>query len=312
MEFIRSFKKLSKKDVGIAGGKGAQLGEMTKAGMPVPEGFVVLTDSFDSFIKENRLNEKIKAELKNADIEKIDSVKRASKNIQSAILKGLIPAGIKKSILNEYGSIKLKLVAVRSSATAEDAADASWAGELDTYVNIDKQGLLDAVKKCWASLFTERAITYAKHKKIDEGKISVAVVVQKMVQSEISGVCFTVNPVTNNQKQIMIEAGFGLGESVVAGTITPDKYIVNKEEMFIEEIIVNKQETMISKKGMETIKSNVSKERQEKQKLEGKQIVELAELCKKIESHYGKPQDIEFAFEKNKLYILQARPVTTI
>ncbi|MFH1587946.1 MAG: PEP/pyruvate-binding domain-containing protein [Candidatus Diapherotrites archaeon] len=249
-ELVLSFKYLNKKSVSIAGGKGAQLGEMLSAGINVPNGFVVLTHSFDLFLKENELEKRIEEELKKAKTKDTKSIDKASKNIRAMVEKGLMPEEIKKNILFEFKKMNLNFVAVRSSATAEDSADASWAGELDTYTNETEKTVLNAVKKCWSSLFTPRAIFYSKEKKF-KGKISVGVVVQKMVDSEVAGVAFTRHPITKNNNQIMIEAGLGLGESVVSGAITPDNYIINKKEMFIEEIQVNEQKKMITKKKKE-------------------------------------------------------------
>ncbi len=312
MSFVLPFKKLSGKSVKIAGGKGAQLGEMLNAGIPVPNGFVVLTDSFDLFLKENSLDKKIGAELKKANPKKTASVDNASKNIRSLIAKGKTPKEVETAVLKEFFSLKAEYVAVRSSATAEDAADASWAGELESYTNVTKSGLLDAVKKCWSSLFTPRAIFYRIEKKLSKKAVGVAVVVQKMVNSGVAGVAFTVNPITENKNEMVIEAGLGLGESVVAGKITPDKYVVNKEEGFIENIEVNAQEKMLSRIKGKTKEVSVPKNIRETQKLTGRQIMELAEVCRKIENHYKFPQDIEFALEKAKIFIVQTRPITTL
>ncbi len=312
MNFVQPFKKLNKKSVSIAGGKGAQLGEMFNSKIPVPDGFVVLVDSFNYFIEANQLEKVIKAELKKVNPKKTDSVNKASENIRKQIGKGKVPAEIEKSILKEFSSLKANYVAVRSSATAEDAKDASWAGELETYTHIQKKGLIQAVKKCWSSLFTPRAIFYRIEKKLSSKKVAVAVVVQKMVESESSGVVFTVNPITKNREEIIIEAAFGLGESVVSGAVTPDKYVVNKKEMFIENIEVNQQEHLLTLKAGKTQKVKVKTSEQENQKLSGQKIIELAGLCKKIEAHYNFPQDIEFGLEKDKLFILQTRPITTL
>ncbi|MFH1663776.1 MAG: PEP/pyruvate-binding domain-containing protein [archaeon] len=311
MNFVLPFKKLSRKSVSVAGGKGAQLGEMFNSKIPVPNGFVVSAESFDFFLKENNLNPFIESELKKVNQKKTDSVNTASEKIRKEISRAKMPKETEKEILKEFTELKANYVAVRSSATAEDAKNASWAGELESYTHITKKDLLNSVKKCWSSLFTPRAIFYRKEKKL-KGKISVGVVIQKMVESDSSGVVFTVNPVTKNKNEIVIEAAFGLGESVVSGAVTPDKYLVNKTEMFIENIEVNKQEHMLALKNGKTTKIQVKKSEQENQKLSGKQIMELAELCKKIESHYNFPQDIEFALEKQKLFILQSRPITTL
>lgn len=312
MNFVFPFKKLNRKSVSIAGGKGAQLGEMYRKGIPVPNGFLVLTDSFNLFLKENKLEEAIEKELKKVNAKKTDSVNNASKKIRSIIAKGKVSREVEKSILKEFNELKAKYVAVRSSATAEDAKDASWAGELETYTNVMKKDLMEKVKLCWSSLFTPRAIFYRIEKKLKGKEVSVGVVVQKMIESEVSGVAFTVNPVTNNENEIIIEAAYGLGESVVGGKVTPDRYTVNKKENFIENIEINAQEKMVTRiKGKEK-EVKVKASEQENQKLSGEQIMRLAEICKNIEGIYNFPQDIEFALEKNKFFILQTRPITTL
>jgi pyruvate,water dikinase len=311
-ELVLPFGKISSNSVSIAGGKGAQLGEMFNAGIPVPKGFVVLTPSFEMFLKENNLKEKISAALGAASQSDAQSIEDASEKIRAMVEKGSFPKEVEKAALKEFESLKLRLVAVRSSATAEDSKQASWAGELETYTNVAKKELPAMVRKCWGSLFTSRAIFYRLEKKLGAEDVSVAVVVQQMVDSEAAGVCFTANPVTNDTGQIVIEAAYGLGESVVSGTVTPDRYTVKKSGMFIENIEVNAQEKMIAKVNGKTMEIAVKKHLQEKQKLEGKQILELAAICTKIESHYGFPQDIEFATGKGKIFILQTRPITTI
>jgi pyruvate,water dikinase len=318
IEFIAPFKQLRRESVARAGGKGAQLGEMLNAGLPVPNGFVVLTASFDYYTNNamvdpktsiDELAYKLISELDVSDVKKINAV---SEQIKHAIMKGKMPKEMEQAVLSAYDALKANYVAVRSSATAEDAADASWAGELESYTHITKKNLLETVKKCWASLYTPRAIFYRIEKKLRHEEVAVAVVVQKMVESEVAGVAFTVHPVTNDEKKIVIEAGLGLGESVVSGKITPDNYIVDKDEMFIEDITVSNQQTMIKKVKGESQEIKVPGKDQEKQKLTGQQIIQLAEICKNIEAHYKHPQDIEWAVEGNEFFIVQSRPVTTL
>ncbi len=312
MSFILPFKELGKEHVSIAGGKGAQLGEMTQAGISVPPGFVVLTAAFEEMLEENSLKQVINELLKKTASLDNEAIEEASKEIRDIISKAKIPQNVEKEILSYYKELDAPLVAVRSSATAEDAAAASWAGELETYLNVTHESLLYSVKKCWSSLFTARAIFYRVEKGLLGKSISVAVVVQKMVQSEVSGVAFTVHPVTKDYNQMVIEAGFGLGEAIVGGLITPDNYVIDKEEDLIVDIMVSQQEKMICKQDGVTQEFPVPAEKQEQQKLDGKQIMELASLCKLIEKHYGKPQDIEWAFAEGKFYITQSRPITTL
>lgn len=309
--FTRTFQKLSKRDVGIAGGKGASLGEMAGAGLPVPPGFVILAGTFDYFLEKTNLAEKIEAMLKKVKHTDSKSVDKASKDIRGLIAKVKMPQDLQIAIQADFKNLKAKFVAVRSSATAEDSKDASWAGELNTYLNIEEKGLIEAVKKCWGSLFTSRAIFYRFEKKFQKQKVSVAVVVQKMVQSEISGISFTVHPVTKDKNQMVIEAGFGLGEAIVGGLVTPDSYIVNKQNLSLMDINVSTQNFAIIKSQNGNIHKKLGKEGS-KQKLQIKQITELAKICKNIEKHYKSPQDIEWAFEKGKFYITQSRPITTL
>lgn len=265
MAFILPLSVLRAEDVPTAGGKAAQLGEISSFGLPVPPGFVVTTTGFRNDSEE-----------------------------------------FKSELLKTFDELGQEYVAVRSSATCEDSVDASWAGELETYLNVDKGGLLEAVRNCWASIDSDRALAYRRNLGLAKGK--VAVIVQEMVDADVAGVCFTVHPVTRNEGHMVIEAGFGLGETVVSGMITPDNYVVDKESLKIEDSNVNTQKMKITTGGEEQL----SPEEGSKQKLSEEKIVELASLCKKIEKHYGFPQDIEWAVKDGEIFILQARPVTTL
>lgn len=322
MSHIKSFKQLSKTDVNIAGGKGASLGEMTGAKIPVPPGFVVLSSAFDRFLEETNLKEDIAARLKKVNPNDINSVDKASAAIRDMIHDHSMPKDLEKEILSAFAKLDTKYVAVRSSATAEDSAIASWAGELETYLNTEKKNIPERVKRCWSSLFTPRAIFYRHEKNLIDHYVSVAVVVQKMVQSEISGIAFTVHPVTEDPDQMIIEAGYGLGEAIVSGQITPDSYIVSKSEMSIVDINVGEQTRMLARKTDKT-KGQADEENNSnhwvtldkkgvQQKLTGKQIIKAAEMFVNIEKHYGFPCDIEWAMEGEKLYITQSRPITTL
>ncbi|MDD4611305.1 MAG: PEP/pyruvate-binding domain-containing protein, partial [Patescibacteria group bacterium] len=306
--YIKTFKQLTKKDTAIAGGKGASLGEMTNTKIPVPPGFVVLADAFDRFLEETDLAQNITAIIEKVNYNDVNSVDKASNVIRDLIHDEKVPEDLKKEIVQEYKKLKCKFVAVRSSATAEDSSVASWAGELETYLNTTEKTLLENVKKCWSSLFTPRAIFYRKEKKMLDTKVSVAVVVQKMVESEISGICFTVHPVTEDRNQMIIEAGLGLGEAIVSGSITPDSYVLDKRNWLMIDTNISEQERKIIRGkngGINWVK--VPKTEQEKQKLTNRQIIELAKICANIEKHYKKPQDIEWALEKGKFYITQSR-----
>jgi len=311
--FTKNFKQLSYKDVGEAGGKGASLGEMSGAKLPVPPGFVVLAKAFDQFLRETDLEVEVAAILKKVNYKDINSVDKASNVIRDLIHDQPMPNDIKKEILTEFKKLKAKFVAVRSSATAEDSSVASWAGELETYLDTIEKNLLDNIRKCWSSLFTPRAIFYRQEKEMLKTKVSVAVVIQEMIASEISGIVFTVHPVTKNKNQLIIEAGWGLGEAIVSGQVTPDAYVINKRDLSILDINIAKQDMMIVRKSGGGVKhAAVAKAKREKQKLSGKQIIELAKICAQIEKHYKQPQDIEWAMAKGKIYITQSRPITTL
>jgi len=310
--FTKTFKQISKKDVSIAGGKGASLGEMTNAKISVPPGFVVSASSFDRFLEETDLYVEIRAILKKVKIKNIDSVEEASEIIRDLMADAKFPKDIGDEIKKEYRKLGAKQVAVRSSATAEDSSIASWAGELESYLNVTEKNLLKLVKKCWSSLFTPRAIFYRFEKNLQDRKVSVAVVVQKMIQSEVSGITFTVHPVTKDKNQMVIEAGYGLGEAIVGGMITPDTYVISKKDNMILDVNVSQQEKMIIRSAQGTKDASVPKAKQSKQKLTGPQIIKMAQLCAKIEKHYKFPQDIEWAIEKGKIHITQSRPITTL
>jgi len=229
MKYTKDFTELNKNDADTAGGKGASLGEMTQAGIPVPPGFVLLADTFDYFISERDIVQEIRAILDTVDTDAVHTVDKASKRIQALILAAKMPDGVESEIKENFTKLGADFVAVRSSATAEDGADHAWAGQLDSFLNTTEETLLENVKRCWASLYTPRAIFYRFEKGMHTQHISVAVVIQKMVESEKSGIAFSVHPVTEDYNQMIIEAGFGLGEAIVSGSITPDSYVVEKE-----------------------------------------------------------------------------------
>lgn len=311
--FTKFFNGISKADTNIAGGKGASLGEMTRAGIPVPPGFVVLTQAFEVFLDAAHLVPEIDAALDEVNHEDTNSIDQASEKIRGLILNAQIPKDIEAEIINSFNNLGAEFVAVRSSATAEDALSASWAGELETYLNTTKVTLLENVKKCWSSLFTPRAIFYRFEKGLHNTKVSVAVVVQKMVNSEISGIAFSVHPVTKDKNQLIIEAGFGLGEAIVSGSITPDSYVVDKRDFSILDISIAKQERKLIRKangGNEWVE--IETDLRDSQKLSGKQIIELSKLIVKIESHYGFPVDVEWAIENGEIFITQSRAITTL
>lgn len=248
MDYTKTFKELSKADVSVAGGKGASLGEMTQAGIPVPPGFVVTAQAFDKFLKITDLNVELDSILDRVDHNVMHTVEDASQKIQALITSADMPQEIADAVVEQHENLGAEFVAVRSSATSEDSAQAAWAGQLDSYLNITKEHVVTHVQKCWASLFTPRAIFYRFEKGLHGNPISVAVVVQKMVVSEVSGIAFSVHPVTQDYDQLIIEAGFGLGEAIVQGAITPDSYVVEKSNWKILDTNITAQEKGIFRK----------------------------------------------------------------
>ena len=310
---IRKIENLSLSDVALAGGKGASLGEMTRTEIPVPPGFVILATAFEKFLEETDLNVEIDSILDSVNHEEIHTVENASEKIKALILQAEMPQDIALEIQKFFKNLSSKYVAVRSSATAEDSASAAWAGQLESYLNTTEESLLENVKKCWASLFTPRAIFYRFEKDLHKQKISVAVVVQKMVESEKSGIAFSVHPVTQDRNQLIIEAGLGLGEAIVSGQITPDSYVVEKQpRRIIDKNVQAQSKGLYRAKNSGNEWHDIPKERGEKQVLSDDEISELSELILKIENHYGFPCDIEWAMEKRKFYIVQSRPITTL
>ena len=309
MKFIKQFNELNKHDAPIAGGKGASLGEMYSAGIPVPDGFVILADTFEHFLKTNGLSKKINTIIDNANVDDTESVQKISDDIKSLIMDGKVPKEVSIKINECFSELNSKFVAVRSSATAEDSASAAWAGQLDSFLNTTESTLINNVKECWASLFTPRAIFYRFEQKLHKQKISVAVVVQKMVDSDVSGIAFSVHPVTQDHNQMIIEAGYGLGEAIVSGQITPDSYVVTKDFVITEKNVGMQSKKLIraSDGGNEWVEC-VS----EKQKLDDNMVIDVGKMIAHIEEHYGFPVDVEWAIEKNKLYIVQSRPITTL
>lgn len=313
---IAWFSEIGKEDVPLVGGKGANLGEIVNAGFPVPNGFVITSHAYYDFIRENNLNIKIKHLLSTVNFNNSKSLEQVSLHIKKLIINAKMSDQLIKDIVLSYeklgGAFNQALVAVRSSATAEDLANASFAGQQETYLNVKGDAvLIEKVKEGWASLFGARAIFYRHQQKFDNIKIGIALVVQKMVESDKSGIMFTIDPVTNDKSKIVIEAIFGLGELIVQGAVTPDHYEIDKKELKILSKKASYQERSLVKKGVSNKEIKLSKRQGEKQKLSEKEILTLAKLGKEIEKHYYFPQDLEWAIEKGKAYIVQTRSVTT-
>jgi pyruvate,water dikinase len=314
---VLTFKQIDKHDLPLVGGKGANLGEMTQAGFPVPPGFAVTVEAYDLFLRENNLDSRINEILKVLDCNDPDNLKSNSDRIQKLILHSKIPDEVVSEVTKYYKSMSKglgsELVAVRSSATAEDLPNASFAGQQSTFLNVKGDAnVLESIKSCWSSLYTARACFYREQNKIAHQKVKISVSVQKMIQSEVAGVMFTINPINDDTDTMVLEAVWGLGEYIVGGQVIPDRYLVQKETFAILSKEISDQDKMLAKKGIDNIEMHVPKKLIGKQKISDKQIVELARIGQKIQEHYYFPQDIEWHLEKGKLYIVQSRPITTI
>lgn len=316
---IAWFKDLDKDTVELVGGKGANLGEMTKAQLPIPPGFVVTAEAYNTFLDKGKIRNKINKILDETNVDKSSELQTASKNIRKIIEKAAMPPEIKKEIMKAYRKlskdcgVKEEFVAVRSSATAEDLPGASFAGQQETFLNIRGNDVPKNVQTCWSSLFTPRAIFYREKQGFEHAVVSIAVVIQKMVNSEKAGVMFTVHPATGDKDQIIIEAGWGLGEGVVSGTVTPDHYVIGKnngilleKEIMVQELIFTKD-----KKTGNTVTKKLPKKKGEAQILTEAEISTIADLGRRVEDHYQFPQDIEWAIEDDgSTYLTQSRPIT--
>lgn len=317
-------REVGKLDIPLVGGKGANLGELYNQGFQVPQAYVVTANAYFQFLEENALKEKIAKRIYSVNVEQTEELQSASEEARQWILEGRMNEELRKEIkrcymiLGERHLAKLSTtdecyVAVRSSATAEDLPEASFAGQQETFLNVKGANqAVEAVKKCWASLFTPRAIYYRKKQGFVTKKVGIAVIVQRMVDSEIAGVMFTAHPTSGDTGKIVIEAAYGLGEAVVSGSLTPDTYEIDKGSAKTLNKHVSKQTWKIVRTGQGNIREDIALKLQEKQKLSDKLILELAKTGRQIELHYGSPQDIEWAVEKAKLFIVQSRAITTL
>lgn len=323
-EAIVWFNEVTKNDIPLVGGKGANLGEMTGAGIPVPPGYIVTANAYFDFINSSNLRPSISKALESLDINDSKQLAVVANSVKEMIMATPLPAELASQIKAAYEKMGQGLVAVRSSATAEDLPEASFAGQQSTYLNIEGgDEVVEAVQKCWASLFEARAIYYRVQQNFDHLQVGIAVPVQKMVQSQASGVCFTIEPITSDPTKIVIEAIYGLGEGLVSGEITPDLYIIDKEGPAVLSRTISHQERRLVRKngnstsGPEDESGNnywqpVPSTKQEQQKITEDDIITLAKLAMLIEKHYNGPQDIEWAKEENTIYIVQSRPVTAL
>ncbi|KXB02079.1 phosphoenolpyruvate synthase [candidate division MSBL1 archaeon SCGC-AAA261F19] len=315
------FEDLGKSDTGVAGGKGANLGEMVKIGVPVPPGFVVTAQAYERFLKKAGIVEKINDTLSEINVNDSKALNEAAEKVRDLIKGSKMPEDIKEDLVDAYRKLSDKsgddeeLVAIRSSATAEDLPDASFAGQQETYLNIQgEEDVVQNVQKCWASLFTARAIFYREEHGFEHEKVSISIIVQKMVNANKAGVLFTSHPSTGERDKIVIEANWGLGETVVSGSVTPDVYVVDKDSGEILDVTVGSKEVMRVRnpKTGETMEQPTPSDKREAQTLNAEEARKLAEFGRKVEDHYGRPQDIEWAEEDGEIYLVQTRAVTVL
>jgi len=317
--YVKKFEELSKSDIGIAGGKGANLGELTQAGIPVPPGFVVTAQAYEYFMEEAGINDKVMSILDEIDINDTKALQAAAEEIKKIIIDSPIPDDLIMFIKEYYNELCQRVneddtdVAIRSSATAEDLPEASFAGQQDTFLHVSGDDeVIEYIRKCWASLFEARAIFYREENNFEHSKVYIAVVVQKMAIADKAGVMFTVNPSTG-EEIALIEGSWGLGESVVSGDVTPDNYQVDKKNNEIINVTISDKKVMYTNDESGTsVKVEVPEDKRKERVLSDEELIELTEMGKRVQAHYGEPMDTEWAFEKDMLFLLQARPITTL
>ncbi|MBN1227402.1 MAG: hypothetical protein JXA79_10450 [Deltaproteobacteria bacterium] len=324
MDYILNFENLDKGFLPSVGGKNANLGEMIKANIRVPPGFAVTTDSYKCFINSSEVNKTIFKILSSFDTSSVGSLNKASAEIQGLVNSAPIPKEVEDSVREGYAklcercSVEILPVAVRSSATAEDLPAASFAGQQDTYLWVQgKDNIIQDVRRCWASLFTARAIDYRIKNNFPHEKVLISVGIQEMVNSRTAGVMFTLNPTNGDQSKIVIEGNWGLGETVVSGSVNPDKFVVDKVVLeTVEKTISTKHIKCVYDSDMEEVVNiNVDEDMQNKSCLNAQEIIELAKIANNIESIYGRPMDIEWAIDDDlpypeNIFVVQARPET--
>jgi len=331
-EFIKWFRELNKSSGKIAGGKGANLAEIYNLKISVPPGFVVTAQAYDYFIEQSNLKEKLKELLGKINYENTEELNQITTEVRKLIEDSPFPQEMTEEIFESYEDLSAEnshfkqssahdllkktpediFVAVRSSATTEDLADASFAGQQETFLNIKgKTDLLKHIKKCFSSLYTPRATYYRNKKGFKHSDSALAVVVQKMIDSDKSGVIFSKNP-AKNEDHVIIEAVWGLGESIVSGRVTPDKYVVSKELEILDSKINIKKLAITRDSSGKKVEVKLNEDRAKRQVLKNHEIKKLAEIAIKLEEHYQKPQDIEFAIEGGEIFITQTRPITTL
>ncbi|CAF4073143.1 unnamed protein product, partial [Rotaria sp. Silwood1] len=320
--FVVSLEEKHATQLDIVGGKGANLAILFQRGFNVPNAFIITTNAF-YYVLNNEQTKNALLMIDKVDVDNIKELENVSNTIKQTICNINLENDIIDLIINHYNKLCEKIgninihVAVRSSATAEDLPDNSFAGQQDTYLHVTRNNLIDKIKECWASLFTARAISYRKKSNIDHKIVKLAVVIQEMISSDVSGVAFTANPITGLRNEVVIDSTYGLGEALVSGLVTPDHYeiIIDKYENAQIRVknIGEKSIHIIGKSdgGTETLTTVDNNKKIEA--LSDQYIIQLAKLAKQVEKSYNyQPQDLEWSFTNQKLYILQARPITTL
>ena len=313
---LHTLSELRRSDISFAGGKGANLGELTAAGLPVPAGFVVGAPAYAAFCDASGLREKLDALLSDIDVEQTRDLEAAGEQARALVEQTPVPDDLAAAIREAYGRLgEGAAVAVRSSATAEDTASASFAGMNETFLNVQgPDAVVDAVRRCWASLFGARSIYYRSKRGFGTAGMDIAVVVQRQIASRRAGVMFTADPATGDRERIVIEGAPGLGESVVSGQVTPDRYVVAKPDLAVLSREVHRKELTIEPTGGGgTTTRRLDSEEGARPVLDDDEVVRVADLGRRVEQHYGEPQDTEWAFDADgELWLLQARPITTL
>jgi pyruvate,water dikinase len=319
VKYVSWLDELDKTSVPVAGGKGANLGEMVQAGLPVPPGFVVIVDAWDRFVEDAGLRDRITERLDRVNVDDTRALETAAKDIETWIDSSPIPSDVQAAVVDAYRelcrreNVDTEFVAVRSSGTVEDAADTSFAGMFRSYLNVrGEDDVIVNVRHCWASLFTPRAIAYRARGSVGDMP-RVAVIVQKMVNAAKSGVMFTLDPTTGNRDHLVIEAAWGLGELVVQGDVRPDHYVVDKSGLRIIERSISRKDAMLTRgPGGDNERIELNEARATARVLSDDELRHLAELAVKDEMHYGLPQDAEFAISGDSVYLVQTRPITAV
>jgi pyruvate,water dikinase len=318
-QYVRRFGETT--DVEVVGGKAASLSRMAASGMPVPPGHTLTAQAYRDHLAASELEPAIAAELAGRDPSDYAAQASVSARIQSMITEAPLPTDVVEEARNAYRTLTAAEsgpipVSVRSSATAEDLPGASFAGQHDTYLNVgSEQDMLRAVIDCWASLWSVHAIMYREAQNIAHHDVAMPVVVQHMLDPTVSGVAFTVNPVTADATEIVINSCWGLGEAVVSGIVNPDHIVVSKENLAVAEFQVANKNVMVVRDGNQGTKQvsvAVASAKAQAKSLSEEQITSLCEMASTLEASYGAPQDIEFAFEGDTLSLLQSRPITTL